>query len=106
SIGNEQLYKLDNLIAELPINNPLSANKFLHLDDVLPIEEIPDDMVLIEQIYHKHDSNDTQSNDDDELPYKIFLQEGDRLAKSLVEFLLQQNDEFGVLVKKLRIVRH
>ncbi|CAG8736777.1 35701_t:CDS:1, partial [Racocetra persica] len=37
---------------------------------------------------------------------KISLQEETHLAKSLVEFLLQQNNEFGVLAEELEIVRH
>ncbi|CAG8648429.1 3343_t:CDS:2, partial [Dentiscutata heterogama] len=77
SIENKQFYELDDLIAELPINNPLSTSEFLHLDNVLPIEKILDDM--------------------------ISLQEGNHLAKSLVEFLLQQNDEFGVSAIELGI---
>ncbi|CAG8790913.1 11059_t:CDS:2, partial [Racocetra fulgida] len=94
---NKQLDELNNLILELPIDNLFNANEFVHLDNILLIEEMPDNITLIEQIHHKHN---------DEPLCKISLQKGTRLAKSLVEFLLQQNDEFGVLAKELGLVKH
>ncbi|CAG8796687.1 13763_t:CDS:1, partial [Racocetra fulgida] len=100
------LDELNNLIAELPIDNPFNANKFVHLDDILSIEEMLDDMTLIEQIHRKHNGDDTQSDNEDEPLCKISLQERTRLIKSLVEFLLQQNDKFGILAKELGIVSH
>ncbi|CAG8791781.1 11996_t:CDS:2, partial [Racocetra persica] len=48
---NKQLDKLNNLIAELPIDNLFNTNEFVHLDDILLIEEMLDDMTLIEQIH-------------------------------------------------------
>ncbi|CAG8748993.1 12870_t:CDS:2, partial [Racocetra fulgida] len=102
-IENEQLDELNNLIAELPIDNLFNANEFIHLDDILQIEEMLDNMTLIEQIHHEHNGDDTQSDDEDEPLCKISLQEGTCLAKSLVKFLLQQNDEFGVSAEELGI---
>lgn len=109
NIEHEQVYELNEMIARLPIDNPLSADEFLHLDDVLPIEEMPDDMILIEQIRHEHDDIDTQSDDDGdgiiEPLRRITLQEGNRSAKDLVEFLLQQDDGFCISAEELEIVR-
>ncbi|CAG8714468.1 11328_t:CDS:2, partial [Scutellospora calospora] len=62
---NKQAHNLDDMIARLLIDNPLSANEFIHLDDVLLIEEIPDDMILIEQIHREQDDKDAQSDEED-----------------------------------------
>ncbi|CAG8659937.1 5663_t:CDS:1, partial [Dentiscutata heterogama] len=106
---NEQAHDLDDMIARLPIDNPLSADEFIHLDDVLLIEEIPDDMILIEQIRCEQDDEDAQSDEEDDSTTelcKFSLQEGKQFAKNLVQFLLQQNDEFGISVEELEVVRH
>ncbi|CAG8705033.1 17406_t:CDS:2, partial [Cetraspora pellucida] len=109
NIEYEQIYELNELITKLPINNPLNANEYLYLDDILLIKEIPDDMILIEQFHHKHEN--TQSDDDDndacltEPSHKISLQEGSHIAKELVEFLLQQHSEFGISSEELGVVR-
>ncbi|CAG8519813.1 3507_t:CDS:2 [Scutellospora calospora] len=65
NIENEQAHDLDDMIARLPIDNPLSADEFIHLDDVLLIEEIPNNIILIEQIRCKQDDEDAQSDEED-----------------------------------------
>ncbi|CAG8709632.1 5437_t:CDS:2, partial [Ambispora leptoticha] len=86
-----------------------SANEYLHLDDVLPIEDFPDDTVLIEQICNEDNNKEVQSDTNDnnyssELLQVFFLQERSNFAKNLVKFLLQQDDDFGVSAKDLEVI--
>ncbi|CAG8748867.1 15181_t:CDS:2, partial [Racocetra fulgida] len=108
NLGNQQFY-INELISNLPLTDLLSANEYLHLDDVLPIEDFPDDTVLIEQICNEDNNKEVQSDTNDnnyssELLQVFFLQERSNFAKNLVKFLLQQDDDFGVSAKDLEVI--
>ncbi|CAG8629456.1 18602_t:CDS:2, partial [Dentiscutata erythropus] len=103
---NNQIHDIDEMIFKLPLNNLLSADEYLHLDDILPIEDFPDNKIIIVQVQNEEENEDVQSdsNNDNssiEQPQIFSLQEGSNFARNLVNFLLQQDDDFGVSVENL-----
>ncbi|CAG8698073.1 19173_t:CDS:1, partial [Racocetra fulgida] len=90
---DNQIQDINELISNLPLTDLLSADEYLHLNDVLPIEDFPDDTVLIEQIHNEDNNEEVQFDTDDnnyssELSQVFSLQEGSNFAKNLVKFLL------------------